>query len=115
MTTGSDHDTLFLLKPSFVDGDATYYCPHSAQLEGLLFYYPHLREHLDVQHLDFPRPRSALVSLLGEANQSVPVLVLRGDHPEDGLVRRSGEVAFVVGAKEIGTYLARAHGAALPH
>lgn len=115
MTAPLDRDTLFLLKPGFRDGDDAYYCPHSAQVEGVLTYYPHLLDRLDVRRLDFPRPRPALVALLGEAHQSAPVLVLHGDHAEDGLVRRAGDVAFVAGAKDIGTYLARTHGVARPH
>ena len=33
-------DRLFLLKPDFQDGGQHYYCPHSAQLEGVLSFYP---------------------------------------------------------------------------
>ncbi|SMB83278.1 DUF3088 family protein [Deinococcus hopiensis] len=114
MTAPLNRDTLFLLKPDVSEGDIASYCPHSAQIEGLLTYAPELRDHLDVRHLNFPRPRPALVALLGEANQSAPVLVLGDDHPEDDLVRRAGEVAFVQGAREIATFLSRAHGTARP-
>ena len=71
---------LFLLKPNFrdfnrVDGKL-YFCPDCAIIEGLLSYYPRLRNELEVHYLDFARPRKVLVDLLGDANQSCPVLVL---------------------------------------
>lgn len=74
---------LFLLKPDFqdlnrADGKA-YYCPDCIAIEGLLSYYPRLRNELEVHYLDFERPREVLVGLIGEENQSCPVLVL-----EDG-------------------------------
>jgi hypothetical protein len=71
---------LFLLKPDFQDVNRadgkSYFCPDCAILEGLLSFYPWLREKLEVHYLDFSRPRKVLVDLLGEANQSCPVLVL---------------------------------------
>lgn len=71
---------LFLLKPDFRDLNRTdgklYFCPDCAIIEGLLSYYPRLRNELEVHYLDFARPRKVLVELLGEANQSCPVLVL---------------------------------------
>lgn len=74
---------LFLLKADFQDANRAdgkkYFCPECSPIEGLLSYYPRLRSELEVQYLDFSRPRPALVDLLGEENQSCPVLVL-----EDG-------------------------------
>ncbi len=74
---------LFLLKPDFQDAnydvDEKFYCPDCVMIEGLLSYYPKLRKELEVNYLDFERPRQVLVDLLGEANQGCPVLVL-----EDG-------------------------------
>ena len=74
---------LFLLKADFKDanyGDnEKFYCPDCVLIEGLLSYYPKLRNELEVNYLDFARPRKVLVDLLGEANQGCPVLVL-----EDG-------------------------------
>lgn len=111
-------DQLFLLKPDFSDKGKTYYCPSCAELVGLLEYYPKLKEHLDVHHIGFQRPRPELVPLLGEANQSCPVLVL-GEEPKDlpeGIVlRRANGYAFVDGAREIGNYLSHAYGIAVPH
>lgn len=74
---------LFLLKADFKDANRDdgkrYFCPDCVMLEGLMSYYPRLREELDVYYVSFARPRKVLVDLLGEANQSCPVLVL-----EDG-------------------------------
>lgn len=70
---------LFLLKADFKDTNSDdgkrYFCPDCSMLEGLLSYYPRLRNELQVHYLDFARPRTELVDLLGEANQSCPVLV----------------------------------------
>ena len=72
-----DVDKLFLLKPDFQDGgDQRYYCPHCTQLEGVLSFYPRLRKAIEVEYVDFARPRSAIVELLGEGNQDAPVLVV---------------------------------------
>jgi hypothetical protein len=74
---------LFLLKPDFHDANRDpnqkYFCPDCAFVEGLLSYYPRLRDEIEVTYVDFARPRKVLVDLLGEANQSCPVLIL-----EDG-------------------------------
>ena len=70
-------DTLYLLKPGFKNaGLGPLYCGDSVSVEGMLSFFPQLREHVDVRYLDFPRPRSELVERLGEPNQSVPVLIL---------------------------------------
>jgi hypothetical protein len=76
-------EKLFLIKADFLDASRAdgkiYFCPDCSPIEGLLSYYPRLREELDVQYVDFNRPREILVDLIGEANQSCPVLVF-----EDG-------------------------------
>jgi hypothetical protein len=70
-------DQLYLLKPGFKNaGLGPLYCSDSTPIEGMLSFFPKLREVIDVHYLEFPRPRAALVSLLGEHHQSLPVLVL---------------------------------------
>lgn len=73
-------EKLFLLKPDFQDAsradDKKYFCPECSPIEGLLSYYPRLRDELEVHYLDYNRPRKVLVDLLGEENQGCPVLVL---------------------------------------
>ena len=67
-------DQLFLLKPDFRDDSGgPWYCPSCATLEGVLGFYPRLRELLDVQYLDFPRPRAAVIAAIGAENQGLPV------------------------------------------
>ncbi len=71
---------LFLLKADFQDtsrGEGKrYFCPDCVMLEGLISYYPQLSNELEVKYVSFSRPRQAIVNLIGEANQSCPVLVL---------------------------------------
>jgi hypothetical protein len=45
-------------------------------VEGLLGFFPQLRDLVDIHYLEFPRPRRLLVQALGESNQSLPVLIL---------------------------------------
>lgn len=78
-------EKLFLLNPDFqdvkVDGTTQpYYCPHNAMIEGLLKYYPHLRNKLEIIYIDFPRPRKQLVELIGEEHQGSPCLVISKEH-----------------------------------
>jgi hypothetical protein len=80
-------DRLYLLKPQFMDqGKGPYFCPHCALLVGLMEFYPALTQQLEVRWLDFPRPRAELIDLLGEENQSCPVLVLHA-FPEASLAK----------------------------
>jgi hypothetical protein len=112
-------DILFLLKPDFADGPgAPWYCPECAQIEGMLHYYPRLRHHLDIRYVDFPRPRREIVALVGEENQSCPVLILAGAPPAGvtGVtVGTFGGRHFVPGAEAIGHYLSQTHGVGRPH
>ena len=75
-------DQLFLLKPGFFNATlGPLYCGDSVAVEGMLSFFPQLRELVDVHYIDFPRPRAELVSLLGEDRQSVPVLIVRNSRP----------------------------------
>jgi hypothetical protein len=110
-------DTLFVLRPSFEEGGARYFCPYSAQLVGLLTYYPELRETLDVVELAFPKPRRPLSDVLGEAHQSPPILLLAGtpaEVPEVRVAQANGRY-FVAKTVEILRYLAVTRGLPLPH
>lgn len=113
-----NRDQLYLLKPGFHDNAERYYCPGCAELLGLLEFYPQLKQTLDIHYIDYPRPRAELVPLLGEENQSCPVLVLGAspaDLPPQLKVRQANGHAFVEGAREIGEYFAQVHGTAIPH
>ena len=114
-------DQLFLLKPDFRDGEqGPCYCPACATLEGVLGFYPRLRDVLSVQYVDFPRPRAAVIALLGAGHQGLPVLVIAEDPAADkalaGLdAKTSGGRHFLQSPGDIGRYLARRHGIGEPH
>lgn len=112
-------DRLYLLKPHFMDqGRGPYFCPGCAQMVGLVGFYPALKEQLEVRYLDFPRPRAELVELLGEENQSCPLLVLKeapADPPPSLPLQQARGHWFVEGADEISRYLAYARGIGIPH
>jgi len=113
-----NNDTLYLLKPNFQDKGKVYFCPGCAEVVGFLEFYPAVKQRLNVRYLDFPRPRPELVSLLGEENQSCPVLVLSAPpaNPLPGLnIQTANGRAFIEGGREITEYLAFIHGTGIPH
>ena len=68
---------LFLLAAnSRPDRPEGWYCPDCALVEGVLGYYPQLRAAIDVRHVAFPRPRTDIIALVGEAFQDSPCLLL---------------------------------------
>lgn len=72
-------DKLFLLHPGFEDPayiGQFFYCWHCALLEGLLVSFPVLAQQLDVERIAWPLPRLPVIELVGEENQSLPLLVL---------------------------------------
>ena len=77
---------LFLLKPDFADPaypGQRFYCWHCALLEGVLASFPALQAKIDVERIPWPRPRQAVVAIVGEDNQSLPMLVLAADAPDE--------------------------------
>jgi hypothetical protein len=81
---------LFLIRPdSRSDRPEGWYCPDCALVEGVLGYYPQLRDALDIRPVDFDKPRAEIVALLGEGFQDCPCLLLDPafDLPEAPLVR----------------------------
>lgn len=111
-------DTLYLLKPDFHDGGKIYFCPGCAEVLGFLEFYPTVKDRLRIHYVDFQRPRAELVSLLGEQNQSCPVLVLGepvSKLPPRIQVRQANGNPFVEGDREITEYLAHVHGTGIPH
>ena len=70
-------DQLFLLRPGFMNASlGPLYCNDSAPVEGMLSFFPKLRQLVDVQYVEFARPRKPLVDALGPEHQSLPVLIL---------------------------------------
>lgn len=109
-------DTLFILRPGFFkDADGPFYCGDSVCVEGLLSFYPQLRDAIDVEYIDAPRPRQPIVALIGEDNQSAPVLVLgQAQTPKDGSigVREHGGRRFIDSPADIRRYLSSQYGVA---
>lgn len=111
-------DILFLLEPGFEDPaypGKKFYCWHCALIEGVLASFPELAKQLDVRRIAWPRPRSGVVALLGEDNQSLPLLILahgsRSDH-------QSGEyqgTAFISEKDAILAALSERHNFPNPH
>jgi len=111
-------DRLYLLRPGFMNaGIGPLYCSDSAPVEGVLSFFPKLRELLDVHYIEFPRPRAVLVEALGEEHQAVPMLILapgrilRKDMPEAKLARGR---SFLDDEKSIRQYLSLQYGLPAP-
>jgi len=99
-------------------GKGPYFCLGCAQMLGLLEFYPMLKQKLEVRYLDFTRPRPELVDLLGEENQSCPVLVLKNPpagSPAFVPIQKEKEHWCIEGADEIARYLAHVYGVGIPH
>ena len=72
-------DRLFLVRPDFEDPafpGRRFYCWHCALIEGVLASFPQLAEKLDVERIAWTRPRQAVIALVGDENQTLPLLVL---------------------------------------
>jgi len=110
-------DRLYLLKPGFVDQGKAYFCPGCALVEGMLSFYPGLREKIEIHYIDFPRPRPRLIAEIGEENQGCPKLILGGEHtiPPRVVVSEAKGKRFIPEAMEICRYLAGAYGVGEPH
>ncbi|SEP67329.1 Protein of unknown function [Devosia sp. YR412] len=109
-------DKLYLITPGFTDpnrDDGPFVCPFCNQIEGLLASFPDLATKLDIERVAFPRPRAAVIAVVGEDNQGLPLLVF-GDAPPDD-AKRHGETAYLQDTNRILTLLAERHGFPKPH
>jgi hypothetical protein len=111
-------DKLFILRPDFEDPaypGKRFYCWHCALLEGVLASFPQLAARLDVERVAWPRPRQAVIDLVGEANQSLPLLVLASGSTS---VHQTGVFkgrAFIGDKDKILAALSERHGFPDPH
>ncbi len=111
-------DKLIILKPDFTDPaypGRRFYCWHCALIEGVLASFPTLLERLDVERIAWPRPRAEVVALIGEQNQSLPVLILADDAPADLATGSYQGRRFVAGKDAILAALSRRYGIPDPH
>jgi hypothetical protein len=110
-------DTIFIIKAPFEDQalDGTWFCTSCATMEGALLANPHWANRIDVKRSAYPRPRTEIINLLGEENQSMPVLVLADTStPPEGAKEHMGRY-FLDEPKPITRYLAATYGGAGPH
>ncbi|MGN3936006.1 DUF3088 family protein [Xanthomonas citri pv. mangiferaeindicae] len=99
-------DTLFLADTAFaVDGAGPFYCGDCIAIEGLLSIAPAIAQGLEIRRLAFPRPRQVLVDLLGEQQQSLPVLVLAGTDVEVAGSKSAGHYRVIDDEAAIRAYL----------
>lgn len=114
---------LFLLKPGFTDSNADnagklYYCPHNALIEGVIKYYPQLEQLIEIHQVDFKRPRPEIIELIGEENQSCPVLIIdnkQNNNADTSYFTSYGDKLFVNSTELITKYLADKFGIGIAH
>ena len=112
-------DIVFLLEPGFAEDGKRWFCPYSAQVVGMMRWFPELEPTLDVRYVGFEKPRKPIVELIGEELQSCPVLVLANDvtlppQLDDKLIISKGR-RVISETKAILHYLALTRGLPLPH
>ena len=110
-------DRLFVFRPGFTDKGARWFCPYSAQVIGFLTYFQQVRDSLDVIELEFPKPRTPLVDLLGEDHQAAPMLVLGGApvNVPGVTIGEANAHRFVEKTQHILQYLAATRSVPAPH
>jgi hypothetical protein len=110
-------DTLFILRAPFEDHEleGTWFCTSCATMEGALLANPHWARSIDVKRSAHPRPRHEIVTLLGEENQSMPVLVLADSSTPPADAKEFAGRYFLDEPKPITRYLAATYGGAGPH
>jgi hypothetical protein len=107
------HDKLFLIQPGFEDPEhpgQLFVCPHCNAIEGLLAAFPARAASLDVERVPFSRPRGAVVELLGDINQSLPVLIFASDNDVPADVESANGRRFVSSTTRILELLADRNG-----
>lgn len=116
-------EKLFLLSQDFIDGNIDnngicYYCMDCAMIEGILKYYPELEKVLEINYVDFKRPRKAVVELIGDDNQGCPVLIIENNE-DDGVdksyFKSFGNTLFINSSALIAKYLSEKYGIGIAH
>jgi hypothetical protein len=111
-------DKLFLLRPDFEDPafpGRRFYCWHCALMEGVLASFPALATRLDVERIDWLRPRLSVIALIGEEHQSLPLLVLADGGTSEHQTGVFQGKAFISEKDKILTVLSERHGFPDPH
>lgn len=111
-------DKLIILKPGFEDPaypDRIFYCWHCALMEGVLASFPELAGRIDVERIAWPRPRLEVIDLVGEENQSLPLLVLPEGETSPHQTGIYEGRAFISDKDKILAALSDRHGIPVPH
>lgn len=111
-------DKLIILKPGFEDPaypGQVFYCWHCVLMEGLLASFPDLAARLDVERVAWPRPRREVIELVGEENQSLPLLVLAEGETSPHQTGTFNGRAFISDKDKILAALSDRHGIPVPH
>ncbi len=111
-------DRLYLLRPDFEDPaypGQRFYCWHCALMEGVLASFPELARRLDVERIAWPRPRRALIEVVGEENQSVPLLLLADGVTSPFQTGTYEGRSFISDKDKILSALSERHGFPAPH
>jgi hypothetical protein len=114
---------LFLLKPDFKDSKIDnegklFYCPQCALIAGIIKYYPQLETLLEINYVDFQRPRKAIIELIGEDNQSCPTLIIENiqeDNVDISYFNPYGDKLFINSTDSILKYLSEKYGIGNAH
>jgi len=78
--------------------------------------HPQLREQLDIRYVGFTKPRAPVVELLGDANQSCPVLILADKQARVRYdITESNGYPFISGDRPIAKYLSQRYAVGFIH
>jgi len=113
-----NRDKLFLLLPGFEDPaypGQKFYCWHCALIEGVLASFPGLPQQLDVERIEWRRPRLPVIDIVGEENQSLPLLVLADRAKSPHQTGTYQGRAFIADEDKILAALSERHGFSNPH
>ncbi len=109
---------LYLLPMGFEDPalpGQSFLCSECTLIDGLLGAQPGLLDHIDIERVPFPRPRQPVIAAIGEANQSLPVLVLPEGERNAAATGSANGRQFASGAPAIIAALAERHGTPVVH
>jgi len=89
-------------------------------IEGVLKYYPKLKEKVQITYVDFETPRTEIVKLVGENYQGCPVLIIhKNDIEKEDLemieFKTSNDYYFLYKNTTIAQYFARKYEVGFPH
>lgn len=107
---------LFLLPPGFEAGGRREFCPECAELNGLLAWYPAIRDTLEIRYQPLAKPRAEMTALIGGDHQNCPTLVLADgtDAGPHASVRVANGQRFLDNARDIAKFFAHAYATPMP-